>query len=258
MKLSIVGTGNLAWHFATAAAEVGHHITHIASRNENTAKAFIKETNIQADGCELDHHFMDDLVILCIPDNFIEDQAQQLQLSSKTLLIHTSGSIPIDVLVTQSNHRVGVIYPLQTFTKYHPPGLRERPLFLEALKQTDLGTIRSFASSLSSKIFDLSSAKRLKLHLAAVFVSNFTNFMYWNASDILRDANLEMNWTRDLAQETLNKAFDIGPEKGQTGPAARNDTQTMRKHIEATKEEDIKEVYRKISDQIIKAKMKKG
>ncbi len=61
-----------------------------------------------------------------------------------------------------------------------------------------------------------------------------------------------------LIKETIAKAFDLGPAKAQTGPAARNDTQTIKKHIELLSfSDDLKNLYRMVSDSIIRQTEKK-
>jgi predicted short-subunit dehydrogenase-like oxidoreductase (DUF2520 family) len=56
-----------------------------------------------------------------------------------------------------------------------------------------------------------------------------------------------------LLRETMSKAMDIGPEKSQTGPAVRNDQNTIEKHMELLSfSPELKKIYREITMSIIK------
>ncbi|MBI5010959.1 MAG: DUF2520 domain-containing protein, partial [Bacteroidia bacterium] len=63
---------------------------------------------------------------------------------------------------------------------------------------------------------------------------------------------------KPLLQETFLKAFEQGPENSQTGPALRNDKNTIRKHLELLSfENDLQKIYRDISKSIFKYHNKK-
>jgi hypothetical protein len=51
----------------------------------------------------------------------------------------------------------------------------------------------------------------------------------------------------------VQKAFEIGPENGQTGPAVRQDLATLKKHQKLLKNDrDLNKLYTLISNHIIK------
>ena len=70
------------------------------------------------------------------------------------------------------------------------------------------------------------------LHLAAVFVNNFTNHMLVQGREIALKAGFSFEILSPLIQETIAKALELGPENSQTGPAVRNDKNTIEKHLE--------------------------
>ena len=69
------------------------------------------------------------------------------------------------------------------------------------------------------------------LHIAAVFVSNFTNQLFKMAYDILEKENLSFDVLKPLIQETVNKIHHHAPSDMQTGPAKRGDMITIEKHL---------------------------
>jgi predicted short-subunit dehydrogenase-like oxidoreductase (DUF2520 family) len=90
------------------------------------------------------------------------------------------------------------------------------------------------------------------LHLAAVFACNFPNYLYGIAQNLLKDAQLDFGLLRPLILETAVKVQDQFPAEVQTGPAVRNDQQTMANHLEMLQQNDyLQQVYRLLSDGII-------
>jgi predicted short-subunit dehydrogenase-like oxidoreductase (DUF2520 family) len=188
-----------------------------------------------------------DLYILAVKDSAIQELASSLRLNA--LVVHTSGTASMDDLNGISARR-GVFYPLQTFTKGRPLNWKEVPICLEANSRNDLHDLHELASALSDKVLELESQKRRQLHLAAVFVNNFTNQLLSVASDIMQKNDLDFSLMHALALETVEKAFALTPEKAQTGPALRNDTHTMEEHLKMLSDPLQKEVYELLSKAI--------
>jgi predicted short-subunit dehydrogenase-like oxidoreductase (DUF2520 family) len=81
----------------------------------------------------------------------------------------------------------------------------------------------------------LDSAQRLRLHLGAVFASNFTNHALGIAHQLLAEAKLDFNLLAPLVRETMEKALGAQPSPFavQTGPAVRHDAPTLAAHTAA-------------------------
>jgi predicted short-subunit dehydrogenase-like oxidoreductase (DUF2520 family) len=157
----------------------------------------------------------------------------------------------MDVLRKTKNH--GVLYPLQTFSKASSPDFGKIPFCIEANTNINLEKLKFLASSLSENINEVNSEQRKALHLAAVFVCNFTNAMYVIGDEILSKSNLNFNLLKPLIEETANKIQTLKPIESQTGPAIRNDTEVMNFHIKSlNKFPDYKNIYKEISKTIYK------
>ena len=98
-------------------------------------------------------------------------------LFSGQLAIHTSGTLPIDVFKGYAEN-YGVMYPLQTFSKFSKINFKEIPIIIEASSTEELANIKKMASLLSARVIIANSDLRRQIHLAGVFASNFTNHMY--------------------------------------------------------------------------------
>jgi hypothetical protein len=93
------------------------------------------------------------------------------------------------------------------------------------------------------------------LHLSAVFACNFSNHFLRIAKELLQKEGLPFGLLKQLTQETINKSFELGPDKSQTGPAVREDYATMGDHEALLSDQhEWKELYLQISEDIIRMK----
>ena len=141
---------------------------------------------------------------------------------------------------------------MQTFTRGRAVDFREIPIFVEAADAEVQAAVEEFAAHLSRTVLQADSARRARVHLAAVFACNFANRMYALGERIVQDAGLDFGILKPLVAETARKACDAAsPADVQTGPAARHDTPTLARH-EALLAGDptLQELYKQISQNI--------
>lgn len=219
ISVLIIGNGNVAIHLFDAFSTVeGISVSKINSRNiVETPKA--------------------DVTILAVSDNAIEEVSKQI---TNELVVHTSGFSSLEVL--QSTTRKGVFYPLQSFTKGKKVAFSTIPICIEATNKKDEELLKKMAKKLSKKVYVISSEQRKAIHVAAVFVNNFTNYMYKTGNDICKKNEIPFEILQPLIQETAKKVLEISPEKAQTGPAIRNDSETIKNHLFLLTEHQ-KEIY---------------
>ncbi len=244
-----IGAGNVASHIAPAIERSGAgRIRQVYSRTFNNAQALAEKLRDAKATDDLSQILPDaDIYIISIKDDSIGEIAQKLS-PNNALWLHTSGSVNMEVLSALSP-RYGVFYPMQTFSKNAPLEMSEVPLFIEGSSQEVEKEIESFAAKTFDKVYHADSELRRKMHIAAVFSCNFTNYMWVIADELLRKEGLTFDVMKPLMEETLRKAFANTPEQGQTGPAVRGDKNIMEKH-EALLSESDREVYRLLSDRI--------
>lgn len=190
-----------------------------------------------------------DVYIIGISDDAIASFSESLQFENK-LVVHTSGGVSMDLLANKN--RRGVFYPLQTFSKQKQVDFSNIPICIEAENPNDLKLLQSLGEIISETVEEIPSEKRAKLHLAAVFVNNFVNYLYIIGEDILSKENISFNLLKPLIKETAAKIEDLNPEAAQTGPAKRNDTKTIEKHLSLIENDSHKEVYKMITEQLKK------
>ena len=139
---------------------------------------------------------------------------------------------------------------LQTFSKNREVNMSAVPICLEAHHESDIKILEKLAATVSEKVYQVDSERRKALHLAAVFVNNFTNHLYHIGQKICEDSKLPTSILQPLIQETVGKIEQLSPRDAQTGPARRGDDETIKKHLEQLDSSEYKEIYRVMSESI--------
>jgi predicted short-subunit dehydrogenase-like oxidoreductase (DUF2520 family) len=166
------------------------------------------------------------------------------------IIVHTAGSVSKDILAAFST-RYGVLYPLQSLRKEMtiiPP----IPFLVDGSDDAVTAFVEDFARSISSSVKTVGDEERLKLHAAAVVVSNFTNHLYAIAEDFCDKENISFNMLKPLIMETAHRISQVSPSKVQTGPAIRKDIHTLDKHLRLfTAHPKMRTTYLRLTDSIM-------
>ncbi len=242
-KVSIIGSGNVATQLGIALIKNGTDITHVASRTEANANNLAAQ--LSATSCTLDALPIDQLAIVCVSDDSIADVLHQL--SPEIPAAYTSGSVGIQDVPQRA--QLGVFYPLQTLSKTSTVQFSEVPILIESEHAVFQDTLANFARQLSQTVRIVSSEQRRKIHLAAVWINNFTNHVVYQAQKITEEQNLDYQLLLPLLRETLQKLESQPAFDAQTGPAIRGDIKTIDKHLSA-QEGISKELYALLSQSI--------
>ena len=249
-SVTIIGSGNVATHLGKGLLAAGIKINEVFSPTANHAAALAKILKATAIENISELASGSDMFLLCIPDRFIKDVSLQIPATGG-IVAHTSGITPLTHILKHKNK--GVFYPLQTFSANRNVSLKNVPFCIEASSKKVYETLYDTASLLSNTVKNVDTEKRKHLHLAAVFVNNFVNFMYSTGAQILKNENIDFDFLIPLIQETAEKIADMPPAQAQTGPAIRNDIKTIEIHkTMLAKTPDIKNLYTYISNLIIK------
>ena len=241
MKVVIIGSGNVATVLGGKARAAGHEILQVVSRNPETASSLAREwaCAYTAQWSKTDQTA--DIYIVALNDKALENIGSVLALPGK-LVVHTAGAVSVSALEPVSANS-GVLYPLQSLRAAIRP-FPETPLLIDALRQGDLHKIETFARTLSGQVQQADDSTRLKLHVAAILVNNFTNYLYTQAAGFCREEAIDFSLLLPLIRETAERISRFPPEQLQTGPAVRGDRSTIEKHLKILSNyKDIKELY---------------
>lgn len=225
MAIGMIGAGRVATHLAKALQGIAP-VQLILSRRLDQAEQLAQIAGCSA-ASELAQLKTCQVLWLCVPDDQIGVMAQQLaQLGYDGLVIHTSGSTPLDIL-TRCGLRGGVFYPLQTFSPDQVINWSNVPLLLEAQQTADLAVLHQWAALLSRQIYHYDSRQRASLHLGAVFACNFANYCIDIGQQIVLEHNVDAQLLQPLLEGTFKKLQHQSAYTSQTGPAARRDLNTL-------------------------------
>lgn len=226
----IIGAGNLATQLAMAFDEKGINIRQVYSRTPVKAMELAQKVKARSTS-ELSQVVNGaDIYVIAVKDSAIEEVLKGLPIDKASLVVHTAGSIPMNIL-NGFTHRYGVFYPLQTFSVTRKANFSDIPLCLEASETEVFTKLKTLAYRISSSVQAISSEERKRLHLAAVFVNNFVNHMYAIGSGILEQSNLDFQLLKPLIRETAKKIESMHPFDAQTGPAKRMDQLVIGNHL---------------------------
>jgi predicted short-subunit dehydrogenase-like oxidoreductase (DUF2520 family) len=250
-NVSFTGAGRVAGALCKVIHKSGFIIRQISSLDESRGRQMSDAYNAKWSS-GLTFSDPTDIIIVAVPDHILKSVLLDIYCGEQTIVVHTAGSIGLEVFPSHMK-RTGVFYPLQTFTKGRDIDFTGLPFFLEASDDTSLEVIKNVAEAIGGKVHYVDKEHRQMLHLAAVFVNNFTNHMMTTGFEIASRAGTSSDVFEPLIKETILKAIIDGPENSQTGPAIRNDINTISNHLDLLSfSPEIQNVYRVITQSIIK------
>lgn len=234
----LIGSGNVGTHLYKAFSNAESiTIKQWYSRDLKLIQEFKNDVTITNDISSLEEA---DVYVLAISDDAISNVSSQLPFSNQ-LILHTSGGMSLHEL--NKKNRRGVFYPLQTFSKAAEVDFCKVPICIEVEHKSDYKILKAIAIGINSPVHKVNSDQRKSLHLAAVFVNNFTNQLYRVAQEITEFTSVEFDILKPLIKETAQKIEHLSPYMSQTGPAKRNDKKTIKKHLKVLTNEHHKDIY---------------
>ncbi|WGD34919.1 DUF2520 domain-containing protein [Olleya sp. YS] len=247
IKIVLLGAGNVATHLYKAFKSPSNiEVVQWYNRNKKTIEAYKNEVNVTDNINQLVDA---DVYIIAVNDDVIETLSSALPFDNR-LVVHTSGSASL-YDIDKKQYR-GVFYPLQTFSKTVDLDFTTVPICIETLRKQDYKLLKTLGESLGCKTYKVNPDQRPALHLAAVFVNNFTNQIYRIAHEITEKHGAEFDILKPLITETARKIQDVSPYMAQTGPAKRNDKKTIKRHLKLLDNQHHEAIYKLLTSSIKK------
>jgi predicted short-subunit dehydrogenase-like oxidoreductase (DUF2520 family) len=211
-----------------------------------------------------------DVVIIAVPDNAVGRVAAGLARSGVSwagrFVFHTSGLLPARVLepLRKRGARIASVHPVQSFPRKDAPasifrgitwGVEGDPAAVAAAEE--------MVRSLRGNVLLLSEKDKPLYHAACSLASNAMIALEWTASGMLGAAGIgekaAAGMLFPLVQGTLQNVNNLGLEKALTGPILRGDVVTVRKHLEALRDDPhARGVYLVMGKQILRLAEKSG
>ncbi|WP_370476512.1 Rossmann-like and DUF2520 domain-containing protein [Tamlana flava] len=245
ISVVILGAGNVATHLFKAFQKTENvSVVQWYNRSLDAINPYKNDVEITSNLSQLKSA---DVYILAVSDDVVGELSSKLPFENR-LVVHTSGSVGIHDL--DKKHKRGVLYPLQSFSKTAEIDFANVPICIETIDKEDYHVLKELAKSLGSQTKRVNSNQRRVLHLAAVFVNNFTNQLYRIGHEITESESAEFDLLKPLILETANKVQELSPYMAQTGPAKRNDQKTIKRHLTLLEKGHHKEVYELLTKSI--------
>ena len=212
MKISIVGAGRAGTSFSTALAASGHDVQLIHHDELHLISA-------------------PDVILLTVPDDFIDVIALQIPHNENQIVAHVAGSRILSVL--GEHPRVASIHPLMAL----PSGdLGAARLYGATYCVAGDDGIREIATALNGRIITLSDEQRTLYHATAVVAANHLVALMGHVKELAEAAGLSLEDFIPLAEQSLRDVKEVGPQDALTGPASRGDMATIDAHLAALPE----------------------
>lgn len=231
--VTIIGSGNVAYHYFKIMTEKGLRVQQVSARMDIPMEALLS-----------------DLVVIAIKDEFITRLVSRIHVGDDSILVHTSGFIPSDCL-KDSAKSYGCLYPLQSLKKNQDTDFFNNvPLCICGNNKQTRQDLRGLSQRLSRTVYELSDSQRQCLHIAAVFCNNFTNHLFGVAKQMLAKESIPFSILFPLMESTVHKAKNNDPFDSQTGPAVRGDMNVIQAHLQRL-DGDEREIYGVMSEKIM-------
>jgi len=190
---------------------------------------------LRAHGIDLDAD-QPALVLLCVPDRAIAEVASEIPIGP--WVGHVSGATPLSALAP--HERRFSMHPLQTFTKARGPDQLDGAWAAVTAEVDDALRVGFWlAETLGLRPFRLADEGRAAYHAGAAIASNYLVTLRHAAGSLLEAAGAPPEALDPLMRRVIENRFEL------TGPIAREDWETLDRHLEAIRSErpDLEPLY---------------
>ena len=253
--MSIVGAGNLGTALALTLPGAGCQVNYIATRRKNRAAAGTRALarKLKARLIELGKTPLDtDLVWITVPDDCIAQVASQLASAQEwkgRIVLHSSGALTSDELepLRAKGARVASVHPMMTFVRGSVPKMAGVSLAVEG----DAGATRvakQIVERLGGNAFPIRKQNKVLYHAFGSFASPLVIALMASLEQVALASGVSKRDIKrvmlPLLSQTLRNYLEQDLGSAFSGPLARGDVATVRKHLqELKKAPEAREVY---------------
>jgi len=268
LKTGFIGTGTTGTALAVRLSQKECPVVAVSSRTLSSAQKLAG----LVPNCRICHTAQEvaeaaELVFITTPDDIIAQVCGEVRWYERQSVVHCSGAHSVDILepARKLGATVGSFHPLQTFADVDQAmeNLPGSTFALEA-KEPLLSMLKEFTSLLNGNWVELKPGDKVLYHAAAVFACNYLVTLVKLALDLWLDFGVSSKEaTRallPLLQGTINNVDNIGLPDCLTGPVARGDLGTIKRHLNAleVKSPSLLTTYKELGLQTIPIALAKG
>jgi predicted short-subunit dehydrogenase-like oxidoreductase (DUF2520 family) len=210
-RLRVVGAGRAGTALATALGRAGWQVVGVLGRGHDVAGA--------ASGC--------DLLVIATPDAAIASVAAAIE-PGPAVVAHLAGSLGLDALAP--HERRAALHPLVSLPDAEVGAARLSGAWF-AVAGDPLA--QRVATDLGGRWFEVADEDRAAYHAAAAVASNHLVALMGQVDRIAGSVGAPGEAYVALAAGALANVAALGPAGALTGPVARGDWDTVRRHLAA-------------------------
>lgn len=268
LKLGFIGAGTVGGALAIGLSRRGYPVVAVSSRSKTSAVNLARTiSGCQAFSSNQEVAEAAELIFITTPDDAIAKAAAEIKWHPGQRVVHCSGADSTDILAgaRQAGAAVGVFHPLQTFAGSQQ-ALKNMPGTTFALEAEGplLATLKKMAEVLGGRWIELRAEDKVIYHAAAVFACNYLVTLVKLAADLWRTFGIApepaVRALLPLLRGTINNIETVGIPECLTGPIARGDAGTIKKHLSALQKTapDLLSAYRELGLKTIPIALAKG
>jgi predicted short-subunit dehydrogenase-like oxidoreductase (DUF2520 family) len=183
-----------------------------------------------------------DLLVIATPDDRVRAVARAVEPVPGTVIAHLAGSLGLRALAPHP--RRAAVHPLVALPT---PVVGARRLVGSWFAVAGDPLAQDVVRALRGRWFEVADADRPVYHAAAVIASNHLVALLGQVERLSQAVGVPFEAYLDLARATLDNVAALGPAAALTGPAARGDETTIRRHLRALPPEE-RRAYRVLVD----------
>lgn len=169
-----------------------------------------------------------DMVIITVPDDAIAPVASSIR-PGPAVVVHTSGAAPLDVLAPHT--RRGSVHPLVSLPDPATGAARLTGGAVFAVAGDPATTV--LVEALGGRAIVVDDAHRALYHATAAIAANHLVALCAQVERLAGRVGVPIEVYWDLMASTLENVRRVGSAASLTGPAARGDLATIRRHLDA-------------------------
>jgi predicted short-subunit dehydrogenase-like oxidoreductase (DUF2520 family) len=227
MRLGILGGGRAAWAFGSAWRRIGWPLSGVWLRDESHSRISELLETSRLDLADLAAE--SELLLVAVSDRAIPECAQAIP-ESDALIFHASGSM-LSVREGFSLHPLKSLPPVG-----EPSDLNDTLLVFEGAHRH---TAKLVAAAVGARFAEIAPEEKTLYHAGAVFGANYVAAALDIAEELMRRAGVDD--VRDdlvaLAHSAIANWRSHTDARRFTGPAARGDRETVRRHLAALQDD---------------------
>ena len=206
-RVRIVGAGRAGGSFARALGDVGWVVDLVHHDHPDPAQQV-------------------DVVLACVPDAAVATVVASWPVHANVVVAHCAGSLGLDVLVPHP--AVGSVHPLVSLPDPTTGAARLRGAWFGVAGDD---AMRSLVEALGGTAVQVDDPARATYHAAAVVASNHLVALMGQVERLAGGVGVPLEAYLELARGSLANVGEVGAAAALTGPVARGDWDTVRRHL---------------------------